>query len=198
MSRISLRTLCKSCLTKDSFNRVKVHNGAPAIFVSKKDGGLRLCVDYRALNKQSVKDRYPLPHMDDLFHCITGATKFSKVDLRTGYHQIRMAEGDEYKTAMRTRFGSFEYLVMPFGLCNATATFMKMMNHIFHDLLDEGVVVFIDDILIYSKTMEEHEQLLKEVFRRLRKHHLYAKPSKCEFAQDEIEYLGHTFAKDGI
>jgi hypothetical protein len=158
--------------------------GAPAIFVSKKDGGLRLCADYRALNKQTVKDRYPLPHMDDLFDCVTGATKFSKVDLRTGYHQIRMAEGDEHKTAMRTRFGSFEYLVMPFGLCNATATFMKMMNHIFHDLLDEGVVVFIDDILIYSKTMEEHEQLLKEVFRRLRKHHLYAKPSKCEFAQN--------------
>src|SRR5450759_673810 len=172
--------------------------GAPAIFVSKKDGGLRLCADYRALNKQIVKDRYPLPHMDDLFDCVTGATKFSKVDLRTGYHQIRMAEGDEYKTAMHTRFGSFEYLVMPFGLCNATATFMKMMNHIFHDLLDEGVVVFIDDILIYSKTIEEHKQLLKEVFRRLRKHHLYAKPSKCELAQDEIKFLGHTFSKDGI
>ncbi|CAM6086537.1 unnamed protein product [Calypogeia fissa] len=99
---------------------------------------------------------------------------------------------------MRTRFGSYEFFVMPFGLGNATTMFMKMMNTIFHDLLDQGVVVFIDDILVYSKTLEEHEQLLKEVFRRLRKAHLYAKPSKSEFAMEEIQFLGHTFTKDGI
>ncbi|CAM6082044.1 unnamed protein product [Calypogeia fissa] len=110
-----------------------------------------------------------------------------------------MAKGDEYKTAMHTRFGSYEFLVMPFGLCNATATSMKMMNTIFHDLLDQVVVVFIDDILVYWKTLEEHKQLLKEVFRRLRKAYLFAKPSKCEFAiMEEIQFLGHTFTKDGI
>ncbi|CAM6104292.1 unnamed protein product [Calypogeia fissa] len=109
-----------------------------------------------------------------------------------------MAKGDEYKTAMRTRFGSFEILVMSFGLFNATATFMEMMNTIFHDLLDQGVVVFIDDILVYSKMLEEHEQLLKEVFRQLRKAHLFAKPSKCEFAMEEIQFLRHTFTKDRI
>ncbi|CAM6118161.1 unnamed protein product [Calypogeia fissa] len=172
--------------------------GAPALFVSKKDGTLRLCADYRVLNKQTVKNRYPLPHMDDLFDYLSGSWKFSKVDLRSGYYQICMAEGDEYKIAMHTRFGSYEFLVMLFGLCNATAMFMKMMNIIFHDLLDQGVVVFIDDILVYSQTLEEHEQLLKEVFRRLRKAHLYAKPSKCEFAMEEIQFLGHTFTKDGI
>ncbi|WP_375696229.1 reverse transcriptase family protein [Bartonella sp. AC67GZZY] len=123
-----------------------------------------MCADYRALNKQTVKDCYPLPHMDDLFDSVRGATIFSKIDLRTRYQQIRMAEGDEYKTAKCTRYGSFEYLVMPFGLCNATATFMKMMNKIFYDLLNEGVVVFIDNILVYSKSMEEHDQPLRRCF----------------------------------
>jgi hypothetical protein len=196
--RVMLKKALEELVNQGFIRPSKSPYGAPALFVSKKDGGLRLCADYRALNKQTVKNRYPLPHMDDLFDCLEGAKKFSKVDLRSGYYQIRMAEGDEYKTAMRTRFGSFEFLVMPFGLCNATATFMKMMNTIFHDLLDQGVVVFIDDILIYSKTLEEHEQLLKEVFLRLRKAHLYAKPSKCEFAMDEIEFLGHTFSEKGI
>ena len=196
--RMMLKEALEELVNQGFIRPSKSPYGAPALFVAKKDGTLRLCADYRALNKQTVKNRYPLPHMDDLFDCLSGAKKFSKVDLRSGYYQIRMAEGDEYKTAMRTRFGSYEYLVMPFGLCNATATFMKMMNTIFHDLLDQGVVVFIDDILIYSKTLEEHEQLLKEVFRRLRKAHLYAKPSKCEFAMDEIQFLGHTFTKDGI
>ncbi|HEY4964471.1 MAG TPA: reverse transcriptase family protein, partial [Candidatus Saccharimonadales bacterium] len=177
-----LKDSLKELLEQGFIQPSKSPYGAPAIFAAKKDGALRLCADYRALNKQTVKDRYPLPHMDDLFNSVVGATVFSKIDLRTGFHQIRMAKGDEPKTAISTRFGAFEYLVMPFGLCNATATFMKMMNDIFHDLLDNGIVVFIDDILIYSRTLEEHEQLLKEVFRRLRKHHLYAKAAKCEFA----------------
>ncbi|CAM6088239.1 unnamed protein product [Calypogeia fissa] len=196
--RLMLKESLEELINQGSIRPSKSPYGAPALFVSKKDGTLRLCADYRALNKQTVKNRYSLPHMDDLFDCLSGSQKFSKVDLRSGYYQICMAEGDEYKIAMRTRFGSYKFLVMPFGLCNATATFIKMMNTIFHDLLDQGVVVFIEDILVYSKTLEEHEQLLKEVFRRLRKAHLYAKPSKCEFAMEEIQFLGHTFTKDGI
>ncbi|CAM6125128.1 unnamed protein product [Calypogeia fissa] len=172
--------------------------GEPALFLSKKDKTLRLCSDYKVLNKQMVKNRYPLPHMNDLFDCLSGARKFFKMDLRSGYYQIRMAKGDKYKTVMRTRFGSFEFLVKPFGLCNATTTFMKMINTISHDLLDQGVVIFIDDILVNSKTLEEHEQLLKEVFKQLLKAHLFAKPSKCEFAMEEIQFLRHTFTKDGI
>ncbi|CAM6096646.1 unnamed protein product [Calypogeia fissa] len=196
--RMMLKDALEELINQGFIRPSKSPYGAPALFVSKKDGTLRLYADYRALNKQTVKNRYPLPHMDDLFDYLSGARKFSKVDLRSGYYQIRMAKGDEYKTAMRTRFGSFEFLVMPFGLCNAIATFMKMMNTIFHDLLDQGVLVFIDDILVYSRTLEEHEQLLKEVFRRLCKAHLFAKTSKCEFAMEEIQFLGHTFTKDGI
>ncbi|CAM6105604.1 unnamed protein product [Calypogeia fissa] len=184
--RMMLKDALEELINQGFIRPNKSPYGAPALFVSKKDGTLRLCADYRALNKQTIKNRYPLPHMDDLFDCLSSAQKFSKVDLRSGYYQIHMAKGDEYKTAMLTRFGSFEFLVMSFGLYNATATFMKMMNTIFHDLLDQGVVIFIDDILVYSKTLEEHEQLLKEVFKRLRKAHLFAKPSKCEFAMEEI------------
>jgi hypothetical protein len=131
--------------------------GSSMIFVTKPDGTWRLCVDYRALNKQTIKNKYTLPRMDDLFDSIARSKFHSKIDLRQGYYQICIKEGDEYKTAMRTQYGSYEFLVMPFGLCNAPAIFMTLMNNIFGKMIDEGVVVYLDDILVYSKTIEEHE-----------------------------------------
>ena len=132
--------------------------------MDKKDGKLKLYIDYRALNKVTVKNSYPLPRIDDLFDRLPGAKYFSKIDLCSGYHQIRIAQGDEEKTACRTRYGSFEFLVMPFGLCNAPATFMTLINNIFHKYLDDFVIIYIDNILVYSKTTEEHAGHLEKVF----------------------------------
>ena len=137
--------------------------GAPVLFVKKKDGTFRLCVDYRQLNKVTVKNRYPLPRMDDLFDQLQGARVFSKIDLRSGYHQLRIRAEDVPKTAFRTRYGHYEFLVMPFGLTNAPAAFIDLMNRIFHDYLDRFVIVFIDDILVYSRSDDEHAQHLRVI-----------------------------------
>jgi hypothetical protein len=134
-----------------------------------------MCVDYRALNKATVKNRYALPRIDDLFDYLSGAKVFSRIDLRSGYYQIRIKEGDKEKTACRTRYGSYEFMVMPFGLTNAPATFCTFMNDIFREWLDDFVVVYINDILIYSSSLEEHEEHLRKVFQRLRENKLYAK-----------------------
>jgi hypothetical protein len=155
--------------------------GAPVLFVHKKEGSLRLCVDYRALNKITIKNRYPLPRIDELMDRLVGAKYFTKIDLYSGYHQIRIKEEDIPKTAFRTRYGHFEFLVLPFGLTNAPATFMTLMNDIFRDYLDKFVIVYLDDILIYSKTKEEHLQHVAVILQTLREHQLYAKLSKCEF-----------------
>ncbi|WVZ84411.1 hypothetical protein U9M48_031448 [Paspalum notatum var. saurae] len=170
----------------------------PVLFVDKKDGSRRMCVDYRALNDVTIKNKYPLPRIDDLFDQLQGACVFSKIDLRSGYHQMKIRPSDIPKTAFITRFGLYEYTVMSFGLTNAPAYFMNLMNKVFMEYLDKFVVVFIDDILIYSKTEEEHEEHLRLVLRKPRDHKLYAKLSKCEFWLDQVPFLGHIVSKGGI
>eukprot|EP00253_Pinus_taeda_P015625 PITA_15625 len=172
--------------------------GAPVLFVKKKDGTLRMCIDYRQLNKLTIKNKYPLPRIDELFDQVKGATVFSKIDLRSGYHQIRIKDEDIAKTAFRTRYGHYEFVVLPFGLTNAPATFMCLMNNIFHPYLDRFILIFIDDILIYSRTIEKHYEHLRRVLQTLREHQLYAKFSKCDFFKEEIQYLGHVITKEGI
>ncbi|WVZ49155.1 hypothetical protein U9M48_000532 [Paspalum notatum var. saurae] len=158
----------------------------------------RMCVDYRALNKVTVKNKYPLPRIDDLFDQLQGACVFSKIDLRSGYHQLKIRPSDIPKTAFTTKYGLFEYTEMSFGLTNAPAYFMQLMNSVFMDYLDKFVIIFIDDILVYSKTEAEHEEHLRLVLQRLREHRLYAKLSKCEFWIDEVPFLGHIVSKGGI
>ena len=148
--------------------------GAPVLFAKKKDETLRLCIDYRQLNRVTIKNRYPLPRIDDLFDQLRGAQVYSKIDLRTGYHQLRVREADILKTAFRTWYGHFEFTVMPFGLMNAPATFMGLKNRVFQPYLDQFVVVFVDDILIYSQSEVEHEDHLRIVLQLLRDHQLYA------------------------
>src|SRR5919205_2779689 len=157
-----------------------------------------MCVDYRPLNEVTIKNKYPLPRIDLLFDQLAGARVFSKIDLRSGYHQIKIRPEDIPKTAFSTRYGLFEYLVMSFGLTNAPAHFMYLMNSVFMPELDRFVVVFIDDILVYSKTEEEHAEHLRIVLQRLREHQLYAKFSKCEFWLKKVPFLGHILSEKGI
>ncbi|GJP51499.1 hypothetical protein CLOM_g10662, partial [Closterium sp. NIES-68] len=172
--------------------------GAPVLFTPKPDGSLRMCIDYRALNKQTIKNKYPIPRIDDMLDQLRGATVFSKLDLRSGYWQIRMADNSIHKTALRTRYGSYEYLVMPFGLTNAPATFQAEMNHILRPLLDECVVVYLDDILIYSRDMKQHDEHLRRVFEILRRERFYVKLSKSEFALEKVQFLGHMVSAQGV
>jgi hypothetical protein len=172
--------------------------GAPILFVKKKDGTMRMCVDYRALNRITVKNSYPLPRVDELFDRLQGARFFSKIDLRSGYHQIRIAPEDVPKTAFRTRYGHYEFLVLPFGLTNAPATFMHLMHQALRPFLDDCALVFLDDILIYSKTLEEHQRHVRSVLEVLRAEKLFAKESKCEFFTTEVEFLGHLVGRHGV
>jgi transposase InsO family protein len=172
--------------------------GAPILFVPKKNGKLRMCVDYRALNKITIKNRYPLPRIDELLDRLYGATIFTKLDLQSGYHQIRIAPEDVPKTAFRTRYGHYEWKVMPFGLTNAPATFQSLMNNIFRPYLDKFVIVFLDDICIYSKTSEDHLWHIDQVLSILQQHKLYVGLDKSAFGHDQVSFLGHIINKDGI
>ncbi|KAL0534776.1 hypothetical protein IC582_029069 [Cucumis melo] len=172
--------------------------GAPVLFVKKNDGLMRLCIDYRELNKVTVKNKYPLPRIDDLFDQLQGATVFSKIDLRSGYHQLRIKDGDVPKTTFRSRYGHYEFIVMSFGLTNAPTMFMDLMNRVFREFLDTFVIVFIDDILIYSKMEAEHEEHLRIVLQTHRDNKLYAKFSKCEFWLKQVSFLGHVVSKAGV
>ena len=186
-------------LTEKGYIRPSVSPfGAPVLFVPKKDGGVRMCVDYRALNKVTVHNRYPLPRIDELLDRLQGSSYFTKIDLRSGYYQIRMHPESVQKTAFRTRYGHFEFLVLPFGLTNAPATFMHLMHQIFREHLDQFIVIFLDDILIYSKNLQDHSDHVRRTLQILREHRLYAKVSKCEFFKQEVEYLGHVVTAAGI
>ncbi|GJX46484.1 putative reverse transcriptase domain-containing protein [Tanacetum coccineum] len=172
--------------------------GALVLFVKKKDGSFRMCIDYRELNKLTIKNRYPLPRIDDLFDQLQGSSVYSKIDLRSGYHQLRIKEEDIPITAFRTRYGHFEFQVMPFGLTNAPAVFMDLMNRVCKPYLDKFVIVFIDDILVYSKDEEEHGKHLKIILELLKKERLYAKFSKCDFWLDSVQFLGHVIDRSGV
>ena len=172
--------------------------GCPDVLVKKKDKSLRMCVDYRPLNAVTIKNKYPLPRIDILFDQLAKANVFSKIDLRSGYHQINIRPEDVPKTAFSTRYGLYEYLVMSFGLTNAPTHFMYLMNLVFMPELDKFVVVFIDDILVYSENAQDHEKHLQIVLIRLREHQLYAKFSKCEFCLKKVPFLGHILSEDGI
>lgn len=172
---------------------------SPMLFVPKGHGrGLRLCIDYRGINKITVPNRYPLPNMDELRERVRGSTWFTKLDLKNGYHLVRIKKGDEWKTAFRCRYGLFEYTVMPFGLVNAPATFQSMINHIFRDLLDQGVLAFMDDILVHAIDKQEHDRLVLEVLERLKKNRLCIAPDKCEWGVKRVEFLGYMISGQGL
>jgi hypothetical protein len=171
---------------------------ALVLFVEKKDGMKRMCIDYRALNEVTIKNKYPLSRIEDLFGQLRGASVFSKIDLRSGYHQLRIRPSDITKTTFITKYGLYEFMIMSFGLTNAPAFFMYLMNSVFMDYLDKPIVVFIDDILIYSQNEQEHEEHLRKVLQRLWDCQLYAKLGKCEFWISEVLFLGHIINRDRL
>jgi hypothetical protein len=195
---VELKTQLQCLLEKVLIRPSSSPWGCPTIFVKTKDQTLRMCVDYRPLNEVTIKNKYPLPRIGILFDQLTRARVFSKIDLRSGYHHIRIRPKDIPKTAFTTRYGLFEYLVMSFGLTNAPTHFTYLMNSVFMPELDKFVVVFIEDILIYSKNKEEHAKHLWIVLTRLREHQLYAKFSKCAFWLEEIQFLGHVLSTKRI
>ncbi|GJZ96736.1 putative reverse transcriptase domain-containing protein [Tanacetum coccineum] len=172
--------------------------GAPVLFVKKKDGSFRMCINYWELNKLTVKNHYPLPRIDDLFDQLQGSSVYSKIDLRSGYHQLRVSDKDIPKTAFRTRYGHYEFQVMPFGLTNSHAMFMDLTNRVCKPYLDKFVIVFIDDIIIYSHNKEEHKDHLRTILELLKKEKLYAKFSKCDFLISIMQFLRHVIDSQGI
>ncbi|KAL0336261.1 UNVERIFIED_CONTAM: RNA-directed DNA polymerase [Sesamum radiatum] len=187
---VELRKQLKEMLESGIIKPAKSSYGAPVLFQKKADGSLHMCCDYRALNKITVKNKYPIPLVADCFDRLSRAKYFTKIDLRSGYWQVRIKEGDDAKTTVVTMYGAFKFLVMPFGLTNAPATFSTMMNQVLHGFLDKFVVMYLDDIVAYSETLAEHVEHLRQVLARLREHELYAKVSKCSFAQETISFLG--------
>ncbi|KAH0604570.1 uncharacterized protein H6S33_006947 [Morchella sextelata] len=194
----TLREYLDDQLTRGYIRSSSSPAGAPVLFIKKKDGSLRLCVDYRALNALTVKNRYPLPLINDTLDRLKDAKIYTKLDLRNGYNQIRIKEGEEWKTAFRTRYGLFEYLVMPFGLTNAPATFQAFMNDTLRTHLDDFCTVYLDDILIYSNSQEEHQRHVNIILDKLQAAGLHCKPEKCEFHVDRTEYLGYLISGEGV
>ena len=193
-----LRQYLDSSLKKGWIRESQSPAGAPILFTPKEDGTLRLCVDYRGLNKITVKNRYPLPRIDEMLDRLSNSQIFTKIDLRDAYHRIRIKRGDEWKTAFRTRYGHFEYKVMPFGLTNAPATFQSYIHRALRGLIDVTCIVYLDDILIFSQDLESHQRAVREVLARLRKWALYAKRSKCHFHVSEVEFLGYIVGNRGV
>jgi len=171
---------------------------SPVLLIKKKDGSWRFCIDYRNLNAITVKNKYPLPIVDELLDELKGAKWFTKLDMRSGYHQVRMLPADEHKIASKTHHGHWEFKVMPLGLTNAPATFQKIMNTTFAPMLRKFVLVLVDDILVYSTSLEEHLNHLQQVFHVLHEHHFLLKYSKCSFATQSLEYLGHIISAAGV
>ena len=192
---LELRKQLKELLDSGMIQPSRAPFGAPVLFQKKHDGSLRMCVDYRALNKVTIKNKYPIPLAAELFDRLAKARYFTKLDLRSGYWQVRVAEGDEAKTTCVTRYGSYEFLIISFGLTNAPTTFCNLMNDVLFDYLDAFVIVYLDDIVVYSQTLNEHEMHLRKVCQRLREHKLYVKPEKCEFARERITFLGHKISE---
>ncbi|KAH0758098.1 hypothetical protein KY290_021591 [Solanum tuberosum] len=193
-----LKEQLKDLLEKGIIRQSVSPYGAPILFVRKKDGSLRMCIDYHQLNKVTIENKYPLPRIDDLFDQLQGATCFSKIDLKSGYHPLKVRECDIPKTTFKTRYGHYEFLVMSFGLTNAPAAFMDLMNRVFKPFLDMFVIVFIDGILIYWRNEEDHTSHLRVVLQTLKDRELYAKFSKCELCLEYVEFLGHNIFGDGI
>ena len=193
-----LRNYLKEMLDKGFIRISKSPAASPLLFAKKNDGDLRPCIDYRSLNAVTIKNRYPLPLIHELLDRLQGATIFTKLDLRGAYNLIRIADGHEWKTAFRTRYGLFEYLVMPFGLTNAPSTFQAFLNSIFTSELDIFLVIYLDDLLIFSKSQESHIEHVKTVLQKLRENHLFLKPEKCSFHSDRIEFLGYEISPDGL
>lgn len=166
--------------------------------MKKKDGTLRMCIDYCELNKVTIKNKYPLSRIDNLFDLLKGAALFSKIDLHSRYHQLQIKDSDIMKSAFRTRYGHYKFLVMPFGLTNAPIAFMDLMNRMFSEYLDKFIIVFIDDILIYSKARKEHEEHLRIALQTLKEHQFYAKFSKCKFWLKRVHFLELMVSKEGV
>lgn len=190
--------MVEEMLTNGTIQASSSPYASPVVLVKKKDGSWRLCVDYRGLNGLTIKDRFPIPLIEDLMDELGSSQVFSKINLRAGYHQVRMDPKDIHKTAFKTHSGHFEYLVMPFGLTDAPATFQGLMNAVFKEYLRKFVLIFFDDILVYSFSMEDHLAHLQLMFQKMRDHSLFAKESKCDFDVAKIKYLGHYIEAGGV